>query len=1090
MKRKKIKIFLLLIGIIIIAVVAGGIYGAKKAHRWFQSAAFETYLHDKIKEYGNIQLAFGNRDLRFLPRPQVVFEDVDIIVDDVQKVSIQHLSLSLNFAKLLSNTFVIDSITLENPALTLVIPNLTADPDKEFIFPDVSALLKEQLMKVQTDVEVDKMRITNGKANISFAGSNLPQINLSNLLFSSNLRHGRLHLELSARGNIFENINLKTTADFNNGAVAVNGQVNGLLAADFLPAGLFEKENVVIETLEISTKFAFKSDETAALDLTALDINGRISDGQRHFDAEFANSQLSVELDKQTLKLSSKGINGLAPLGRMTAGMSFNLANLDKPQIVIELLGYNLNIEESGNFLGVLDDDAEHLFTNILQGGVADKLRFYIACDNFDDIFRYRKFELDFTASTATIHIFPIRLLLEKIDSKGQMKDGYITMTEANGFWHDSPISNADLWLDLNTDNYDFTYHSGVEFNLAHLQELLLLINPKFTNQLLDRIENLKGRVKADLDIKYENSHEVITVISEKFNATGIYKAGKLPINIQNGLFTYADTKHIKFSAPGLTMGNSKVQNLSYKQDLTPKLVKADTAKSNVSAATANVALDQILPVITEITAENTPEFLRAWQFTSGGLTLKNFKLNGVIDNVDTWLIDADVAANNVSAFNKNYANEPFTSHNTTLSIKTNGDVVTFNDINARFFFAKDNEVNVNGRVQIHPDEEIALDLDISAPKIDFDLLMDVLNGTEDDKKSENSNVLTGKINFNADAATLFERAWAPVKASITMTRAHGYMINLDNIALCNIALKGQININDGQIDMRVEPWLTDGKMEEVLPCLSRDITYAEGDLSVQGYVTAKGNLDNLKEILNGEFQLYSKQGHIYKMTLLANLLSIVNVTEFYKGSLPNFNEKGFDYNELLIKAKITNGKIVINSTTIDSSFFTAVANGNIDIANDRLSINILIAPFKTADRLVSYIPIIGHIMGNNLVALPFRATGSIEDPSVIPIPPDAVGSSLIGILERTITAPISIFDNALFDLFRSDLNEEKNPNKQPGASSALNGAIDEFNPSGQTTPTPGNDNNANQNNQSSGAQATPPNDDGFSSTFYGPSTN
>lgn len=1075
MKRKKLKIFLLILGIII--VFAGGvIYGAREAGKWFQSAAFETYLYNKIQEYGNVHLAFGDRSLKLLPRPQVIIHDVDIIIDDVQKISVQNLSLALDLTTIFSETPVISFITLENPALTLTIPDFNAAADEEFSFPDVPAALKEQLLKMRIDFDVREIRVTNGNADIGFAAKTLPEISLSAIKFNADMRHGRLNLDLSALGSLFGDLSLTGTANFNDGRLDVHGHVNQLQAADFIPEGLFEKDGVTIEELVISTKFAFKSDETAALTLNELDIKGRISDGQKAFDTELANSHLGLELQGQTLKLTSQGLNLLAPRGRMTAEMSFGLADLNQPQIVMDFSAFNMNVGQVGKFLGILDDDAAHLFTNILQGGVAEQLRFFIACDNFDDIFRYRKFELDFSAGDATINIFPIRLLLEKIDAKGQLKDGYITMTEANGFWRDTPISNADLWLDLNTDDYDFIYHSGVELNLAHLQELLLLVNPKFTNQLLDRLEKLQGGVKADLDIQYKNSREVITVVSEAFNATGVYKVGRLPINIKNGRFTYADNQHIEFSAPNLTMGDSKLQNLHYKQDLTPKQVQANTAKSNLTATAANVALSQILPVVTELTAENTPEFLQTWQFASGELTLKNVKFEGLLENVDSWRIDADVAAKNISAFNKNYTGEPFTSPEITLSIKTAGDAVSISDINARIFFAKDNAVDVHGRVRLHPDE-ITLEMDIAAPKIDFDLLLDMLDSAGDTGRSKSSEPITGKINFAADTAMLFERTWAPVKASITMNREHGYLINLEDVALCNIALKGQVNINNGKIDMRVTPWLTDGRMEEVLPCLSKDLTYAVGDLSVQGNITAKGDVDRLKEILNGEFQLYSEKGHIQKMTLLANLLSIINVTEFYKGSLPNFHEAGFDYNNLLLKAKITNGNIVIENTVIDSSFFTVVASGNIDIANDRLSIDILVAPFKTADRLVSYIPIIGHILGNNLVALPFRATGAIEDPTVIPIPPDAVGSSLVGILERTITAPISIFDNALFDLFRNDPNAEKNPNKQPDAVAPTNGQIDEFNPSGQAAPAP---------KTEPETSVTPP-DDGFGSIFYGP---
>lgn len=1035
MKMKKFKIIVLIIIILFLVATGAGFFAVKKAHNWFQSEAFETYLQTKINEYGNIHLAFGNRTLRFFPIPQVVVEDVDFIINDVQKISIPCLSFSMKLRTLFTDKPVIDSITLENPVFSLLLPDpfAASETDKEFTFPDMPAILHGLLKMAKTDIDMDELRITNGRANIRFDNGTFPEIIITNMLFDADMSNNRLALEINLRSNHMDSLTYKGLADFDSGALQGAGTFNNAKLGVFIPDGLFVKESVEIDRLDLSADFQIVSNGQLRLDLTNLNINGRITDDVKHIDPVFENSQLSIELTEQTIKLTSTGINCVTPKGRLTADLSINLADLEKPQIVMDLKGYALNLKEAGAFLGIMDDDAAHLFNKILLDGEIPDIHFYIACDNFDDIFRYRKFELDFGAQNATVDIFPISLYLEKITGRGQLKDGWLTLTDTTGSWSNSNATDCNLKLDLNTDDYNFGFHSTLDFDLAELKKILTTVNPKFSNALLDRMDNLNGRVPSELDIQFADNKETITVISQPFDATGTYKTGKLPVTIKNALFTYADNQKIEFSAPSMNFGKSKVTNLKYAQDLTPAKVKNNTAKSDVSAGGADVRLNETLPVVMDLAGNDTPEFLRTWQFQSGELILTGFKLNGQIEKPKTWLIQADVAAKDVSAFNKNFAEEPFTSPKVTCSIKTNGEVVTFNDIGGQLFFAKDNQVNVKGRAQTHA-EEIVLDLDINAPKIDFDLLLKIMNN--DDKNQSVSTNITGKVDFTAQNAIFLEWTWAPLQVSVDITRDRGYFVKLEDVALCGIALKGWVNLFEDKIDLQIEPWVTDGRMEDILPCLSKDITYAEGDMSIKGLITAKGPINKWSENLNGEFSLYSDKGRILKLTLLADLLSIINVTEFYKGSLPNFQTQGFDYTELLVKAKITNGLIVFEDTTIDSSFFTAVASGNYDVDKDHLSIDILVAPFKTVDRLISYIPVIGHIMGNNLVALPFRATGPVEKPSIIPLPPDAVAGSLVGILKRTITSPISIFDNALIDLLTQDPNQDsKNPNKQPGVS-------------------------------------------------------
>ena len=90
----------------------------------------------------------------------------------------------------------------------------------------------------------------------------------------------------------------------------------------------------------------------------------------------------------------------------------------------------------------------------------------------------------------------------------------------------------------------------------------------------------------------------------------------------------------------------------------------------------------------------------------------------------------------------------------------------------------------------------------------------------------------------------------------------------------------------------------------------------------------------------------------------------------------------------------------------------------------------ILVAPFKTADRIVKVLPLIKHILGGRLISIPFRAQGDLKNPIVIPMHPTAVGSEVLGILERTLKLPITIIQ-PVFSLGKTD-KKDRYPAEKP----------------------------------------------------------
>jgi hypothetical protein len=72
------------------------------------------------------------------------------------------------------------------------------------------------------------------------------------------------------------------------------------------------------------------------------------------------------------------------------------------------------------------------------------------------------------------------------------------------------------------------------------------------------------------------------------------------------------------------------------------------------------------------------------------------------------------------------------------------------------------------------------------------------------------------------------------------------------------------------------------------------------------------------------------------------------------------------------------------------------------------------VAPFTTIDQVVSNIPVVSYIFQDTLVSIPVTVNGRMNDPDVKLLPASAVGDDLLGILKRTLKAPVKVIEPVL----------------------------------------------------------------------------
>jgi hypothetical protein len=152
-----------------------------------------------------------------------------------------------------------------------------------------------------------------------------------------------------------------------------------------------------------------------------------------------------------------------------------------------------------------------------------------------------------------------------------------------------------------------------------------------------------------------------------------------------------------------------------------------------------------------------------------------------------------------------------------------------------------------------------------------------------------------------------------------------------------------------------------------------------------------------------------AEDGTIQQSLLFARLFSLINLTEIYRGKLPDFRSQGLDYKRSTARIEVRDGKILVEDWSLDGRTVWIGSRGTIDIATQAIDFTIMVSPFKTIDRIINAIPGLRWILGGRLVAIPMRAVGVLEDPQIIPLAPSAVGTSILDMIERTLLLPIEI---------------------------------------------------------------------------------
>lgn len=461
-----------------------------------------------------------------------------------------------------------------------------------------------------------------------------------------------------------------------------------------------------------------------------------------------------------------------------------------------------------------------------------------------------------------------------------------------------------------------------------------------------------------------------------------------------------------------------------------------DPAKSSlfeIQAPSAELFADEIFPWL--LTFKQINPLLKNFSVAEGNFVVSNLKFKGPLHHPDQWQYDLTCKTNNLVLSSAAFG-DPVTI--------TSGSFNLIHGITREAAQAKitvketdltwgGNHLALTGEMIFTKDGTLLLDYMVTADSVNWDQINHLIEyvGKKNEGKSrrDRNGDLLGIVRVQAGRFTYEHYSVEPLEAELSF-EPEKIVIAVNEAVVCSVSFQGLLEIYDQTIELYLAPVAVNQGLGPAASCISGQEDLADGTFNLSGQLLSKSKPNAFLSSLSGKATFSAEKGRIYRFGLLAKLLAILNVTEIYRGELPDLVGEGFAYRSMKISADLDGSKLIMKECAIDGVSMGLACEGNLDLAEKKMDLIILVAPFKTVDRIVKVLPLIKNILGGKLISIPFRAEGDLENPVVIPLHPTAVGSEVLGILERTLKLPITIIQ-PVFSLGKKDKSEQYPAEKQ-----------------------------------------------------------
>jgi hypothetical protein len=643
---------------------------------------------------------------------------------------------------------------------------------------------------------------------------------------------------------------------------------------------------------------------------------------------------------------------------------------------------------------------------DIVRGGHIAEISFKSFGKSSADLGKLENIFLKAKLHDGNIFVPEALLDLKDVDGNVTLANGILLGENITSRLGNSYGQNGILKLGFE-EHIPFYVETNIQADLVQLPPILKrLVKYKPFLRELSQIKQLSGSAQGKMVLDGSTQSVGVTVYASEINLRGRYGRIPYPLKINGERFVYQDTQ-ISFDRLNTLIGKSSFSQLSGGVTWTgePHL--------KIKSSLSKLQMEEVYPWF--LSNKNIATIFKDFKVVHGTATLSEISLYGPLLRPMNWDIHMKGSVQNI-LIKSALSPDPISVAQGTFIIKESATRGRGrNSVNVQSAkLAWGNSLFTSEGSIIFSKERLWLYAELTTDQVGrgrVDEIIEYVNKKKDSGPDEKPWTLPveGVFRIKSDYFTWGDLTFNPAYADI-FCRDGKISIYFTKANFCGISVPGSVKISSTNMELYLDPFAENQPLDQIVTCHWRKNQLVTGNFNLSGKLFAVSTSKEIGKVLNGKLKFIAKDGRIYRYDTLAKIFALLNLSEIFRGKLPDMVQEGFAYNSIQAEGDLENGKFIFKEFVVDGASMTTVCRGYIDLVRDEMDMVVLVAPFKTVDSIIKHIPLVNQILGGNLVSIPFRVKGNPADPNIIPLSPKAIGAGVIGMIKRTLKLPVTIF--------------------------------------------------------------------------------
>lgn len=1030
----------------------------------------------EIRQKAGVQMTVQEVRLSVLPRPHVTLAGGNVSIPGRAEINWGALSVYPRLLPLFVGHIQIGRMAVQRPDATITVPGKTEQPGDRQHPPLIAAMMGEAFAPMVASLSAmgEEMEGTIAGGRVTVTLQDKTVIHLTDIDVHIDSSATILSIDLQSRAEFCETIAVKTSIDPR--SLKSQGQINLVqlrthrLPAQWIPAGAVRAGSEPVDlglTFHVDKADGFQAEVRSTLPMVTvqrgknqLEIKGQTLAGRFHQDHQGTTVELSeLQLDDPQVTLGGTFFSD-----RNGSGMKVELTGREVDVASIRRAALKL----AGDITEVTDT------FDIVKGGRLPTFRLTTRGNSFGDMGTLEHMTLTASLLQGEVSVPGVNVAATDVSAEVTLANGMLEASRISARYGNTRVTDGAMRLGLSGDNPPFHLDIGMTADLRQVPPILkqVVSNKRFLKEM-DRLGDIGGQARGRLILgdRLETIETTVRVSEFNLSARAVEFAYRLELDGRD--FSYSDAsvaaRHLngRIHRSDSSRADTAVTrqqgaqwlatffNLPPMVALRPPLAISDGRfswdRDGRTAYSGTLTLDDDLELSADVIVAPDELDIRKLAvkdtFSQASVVFNHrvnndivFGFNGNLEKTTLQRLLAGglpVPGSISGGLHGEYVNDQPLKSNVKgrlnardldlsghmgvpvrvrhLSIEGVKDIL---HLESDMLVQQDHQVTLKGDLN-HSPKGLRVDADLYSTGIALDSLAKAFgaNKQSDDgvpKKRFWEFPVTGVLRLDADVVTYGPFTWRPLAATVTLTPEKIEVVATD-AALCGISTPGTVTFTPDAARLKVTPVAHHQDLDSSVPCLWDKTAKVLGTFDLSGEIEAQGHPRDLPASLAGNIAFSAAKGTIYAgrtFRNIINVLTFLNITEIFRGRIPELKEDGFAFNSITAKLRIKTDSIVLEEGVIDAPSLSAVYNGEIRLADKTLDIAALVAPLKFVDTLVRHTPIVNQI-ADAIDTVPISLKGDLDDPDIGFLPPAAAAKGLVGIMERTLELPVKMIEKA-----------------------------------------------------------------------------